>query len=174
MRTLKILLLCVVALMATACGNNHYDPPIVYKNGNSYFVNYRGVVMLPSEGGATTIDLLAPEEESVIPIDLLATSAAIPLLPKETWPEYEETEMALLTERIYQEAGYIRYPNSLDFGYTFHWATFSTYKIPGSDRGILHVVFDENTEETPRKLYLHFNGLYNETVEVRQDGKSPV
>lgn len=110
----------------------------------------------------------------MIPIDLLATSAAIPLLPKETWPEYEETEMALLTERIYQEAGYIRYPNSLDFGYTFHWATFSTYKIPGSDQGILHVVFDENTEETPRKLYLHFNGLYNETVEVRQDGKSPV
>jgi len=145
------------------------DPPPVYRNGNSYVVDNQGVIMLPSEGGATVVNLSSPKEEYVIPIDLLATSPAIPLLPKESWSQYEENGMALLPERIYQEAGYSYYPNLLDFGYTFHWATFSTYKISGSDKGILHIVFEENTDEKPRKLYVHFNGFYNETVEVRQD-----
>lgn len=169
MKTFKYLLaLCLIAVSAVSCSERQ-DPPPAYKG---YVADMRDVICLPTDGDTVDIHLYSPEGECVIPIDLLAVSPAFAQQPMENLMQYVESGLVCLPEQVYREAGYTSYPNEIDFGYTFKWATVSTYMIPGTKDGTMRIVFDENSETTDRKIYVHFNGVYKETVEIRQDGRN--
>lgn len=125
---------------------------------------------LPAHGGSIDIELSSPLEEAVIPIVVLTSSKPILSQPA-SWQSYENSELVLFPERVFRDAGYDNYPNDINFGYSYCWATISTYKVPSTNKGVMRIVYDENPEAADRKIYVHFNGFYNETVEVCQKGK---
>lgn len=163
-------LLCVIAVSAVSCSERQ-DPPPAYKG---YIADMRDVIFLPTDGGVVDINLYSPEGEWVIPIDLLAVSPAFAQQPMENLMQYVESGLVCLPEQVYREAGFSSYPNDIGFGYTFKWATVSTYMIPGKKDGTMRIVFDENPTTADRKIYVHFNGFYKETVEICQDGRDEI
>jgi len=165
LKNLESILLIMVAVIMSSCQSTQDPPPSNIKGDHRYWAVY-----LPSEAGSTDVELSSSVEDDEVSIEVLTVSPAIILQSKENWSRYEVTGLTLLPEHIYEDAGYNNYPNTLDFGYTFQWATFYTYKYPGTDRGVLRIVFDKNKSVYSRRIYLYINGYYKETIEVEQNG----
>lgn len=160
-----ILVSFLLLLVTLGSCEDGYCPEPEVKEYQGYLVSR--MPELPAVAGSVDIELSCSRGESVIPIVVLTSSKPI-LSQPESWQSYEDTNLILLSERVFGQAGYDTYPNDIEFGYAFCWAKFSTYKYPGTDKGVLRVSWEENKTNAPRRIFVYLKNQKEEVLEVVQ------
>jgi len=106
--------------------------------------------------------------EPNVPIHLFTTSLPILEQSADQWKRYEESGLTMLPETVYLAAGYDCYPNDLDFGYTYDWVKVSTYKEPGTNKGVMRISWEANRSGNPRKILIYLGYSERVVIELTQ------
>lgn len=164
-------ILGILSLMGfSSCHDQEdYDEPI------GYFKTPGGdmlPVIVSAEAGEIQISMEGTNTEKIIPIVFIADEEEKYHKTPYQWDVYEEEGTALIPSTVYKEAGYAEYPNSLDFGYRFQWATFSTYKPSGDHTGVLKIKYDENPTDQCRWIWVFLKNEKSGTLALMQEPNS--
>ena len=124
------------------------------------------------EAGVEDVNLIGTKSETVIPLVLIANDEDDIHKTRYAWETKHSQGEALLPDLQYTADGYTTYPNTLDYTYKFKWATFSTVKEPGSEKGVLRVSYEANPYNVPRQIVAYLRNEDSGTLILRQE-KNP-
>lgn len=171
MRIVKAISWFGILFVMTACS----EDVELYDEVEGYFRtdhNLPSVCYVESDKGEIKLSLYGRLTEDVIPIVLLANDEKIFDRPSAQWPLFESLGAALRPSVVYTEDGYDSYPNTIDYRYTFMWASFSTYKEYGVEEGVISVSFESNPYNVPRMLAAYLSNEDSGTLVLIQTANS--
>lgn len=149
---LLISLTNLAVICTTGCSS---EEPIGCKSTGYFRVPGPGIMYWQTDYNEGSVDfkMTGTTTERVIPIVYIAfdweTYKSRPFWEQETWLRDGRVYMP---QNQYESDGYESYPNTLDYTYTFHWATFSTVKEQGRENGLLRVSYKTNPYNVPREI----------------------
>ena len=171
-RIVKVLVGVMMLATFSGCGSED-EPDVTPVSG--YFRTLMGLALpapVDFDAGKIEIELTGTKSETVIPLVLIANEEDDIHKTRYTWETKPSQGEALLPDLQYTAEGYVTYPNTLDYTYKFKWATFSTVKEPGSEKGVLRVSYEANPYNVPRQIVAYLRNEDSGTLILRQE-KNP-
>ena len=172
MAKLLVISLCCMTMLVSGC-----SPDNPAEDLSSKIVGYFGTPVTPTcyhsvdcKAGNVEFDMYGTTTESVIPIILITVDCKkLESTPRDEWETLHRDGTGYMPEVQYKAEGYDSYPNTLDYTYTFKWATFSTVKDSGDQHGILRVSYEANPYKISRQLVVYLENEDTGVLILQQD-----
>lgn len=162
--------LCCGAMCTFGCSS---DSPEVASKIVGYFCMPETPVChltVDCEAGMEELDMSGTKTERVIPIIVITfDDKKLESTSRYEWEMWHRDGIGYMPELQYEADGYDSYPNTLDYTYTFKWATFSTVKDSGCQHGVLRVSYEANPYNVSRQLVAYLKNEDSGILILRQD-----